>query len=160
IDASQPVTVTLRPHDAQPVPMHVTLPRAGQGVVVLGATDARGTPLDALERPLAVRPAAWTDDEPFDALVRGRGELPLDVRADAMRDGARGVLEVRTGAQALADAAPSDAVWDAWARAAGGLPRLAASDDAARALIEGQCYSDRIRCAAALGALWSDGGTD
>jgi hypothetical protein len=127
--------VEVPPNDAKEVIVTVRPSRAGQGSLVITATDlATNAPLDAARRPIEVLDSARPVRSAIEALADGRAELTVDVPADAVFRG-RGVLRVSRGEALFGDprewiGRSGDGSWAAWVLALlGELPAATSSSD-------------------------------
>lgn len=115
------------PNDAREVIVSAHPTRAGQGALVITATDlASGATLDAARRPLDVLASARPVRAAVEALADGPTELSLDVPSDALYR-AQGVLRVSRGDALFGDTREwaqnaGDRSWGAWALALQGEP--------------------------------------
>lgn len=71
--------VEVPPRDAIEVPVVLPLRRASTGQITIAAYDTKSQPLDAVRRPIVVRPDKRRARDEAEAVLRGRGELTLVV---------------------------------------------------------------------------------
>lgn len=113
IPDAAPVEVQVAPGASAVVPFVIALGTRGEGSLEVVATDADGTPLDAVRRPISVIAPARSVHLEREAFVEGHGTLALEVPASA--DPRSASLELAVGAALFQ--APGDDVLEAWARA-------------------------------------------
>ncbi|MFO0562109.1 MAG: alpha-2-macroglobulin family protein [Polyangiales bacterium] len=146
-------------NDAREVIVSAHPTRAGQGALVITATDlATNAPLDAARRPLEVMASARPVRSAVEALADGRAELVLDVPGDAVFR-AQGVVRVSRGDALFGDVREwinraGDKSWPAWVLALQGEP-VGNDGSAAREVTQiAQYLWDPARSSRAISALW------
>ncbi|HEY3356405.1 MAG TPA: alpha-2-macroglobulin family protein, partial [Polyangia bacterium] len=132
--------------DAAQVPVELRLTTPGEDRLTVGVLATDGTPLDAVRRPLTVRPLARRARLAAEALVSGAGTVVLEVPG-AARAGDVGEVVLRAGPGLFeAPADPGLAAWlEAWsgrAPAPEAPARAAAVNDARPALTIGVAWED------------------
>jgi hypothetical protein len=154
--------VEVPPNDAKEVIVSAHPTRAGQGALVITATDlATGATLDAARRPLEVLASARPVRSAVESLADGRTELVLDVPEDAVFR-SQGVVRISRGDALFGDvrewySRAGDKSWPAWVMSlAGAQPE--GEERGARAQMASLATQvwDPARASRALSALWVD----
>lgn len=126
------------------VPLLLTQPREGK--VLIGLESAAGVPLDAVRRPLTVLAAARRVRQAQDMLVRGTGELTMEVPPAAVsREGAEVTVQVGLALFGTSDESEQVAWRDSWL---GG-------ERAAVAPLSAASGASSVRLAQLLGVNWT-----
>ncbi len=103
--------VTVPAEDVVEIPVRIALTRKGEGKIVLAAQDTSGNTLDAVRRPIAVRPSRRRARESVSDVLLGHGALELVVPDGAVPI-SNGSVSLSTGASFFQEAAnPIDRRW-------------------------------------------------
>ncbi|MFK7985224.1 MAG: MG2 domain-containing protein [Sandaracinaceae bacterium] len=160
-EPTPPVSATIPPHEAQEILAGLTLSDAGDGALVVAVSEADGTPLDAVRRPIVVRPDVRTARSRMQRLLDSGGDLSVDIPAEASERGP-GQLRVSVGSALFGDPAElGDPLWAGWALTLSGEPRPEPIRDTALSTLnyeddERDRLIDPMRAALALASAWQD----